>query len=92
MLSQLVEDLQVGQLVRSRAGRDRGNYYLIYDVLDEAFVRVIDGEKKRLTNPKKKNIKHLEVLPVPVAVLADKLRDGERVTDEEVNKIIRSLG
>lgn len=92
MLSQLVEDLQVGQLVRSRAGRDRGNYYLIYDVLDEAFVRVIDGEKKRLTNPKKKNIKHLEALSVIAEELAGKLRGGETVTDEEVNKTIRSLG
>ncbi|HWI54893.1 MAG TPA: KOW domain-containing RNA-binding protein [Desulfobacteria bacterium] len=87
-----MEDLQVGQLVRSRAGRDRGNYYLIYDVLDEAFVRVIDGEKKRLTNPKRKNIKHLEALSVPERELADRLRDGKAVTDDEVIKIIRSLG
>ncbi|PKM43146.1 MAG: RNA-binding protein [Firmicutes bacterium HGW-Firmicutes-8] len=85
-------EAQIGQLVRSAAGRDKGKTYLIYDVLDEAFVRVIDGEKKRLTNPKRKNVKHLELLPVKAEVIADKLGRGEAVTEVEVVEAVRQLG
>lgn len=88
----MIGDIKVGQLVRSRAGRDKGNYYLIYDMVDEAFVRVIDGEKKRLTNPKKKNIKHLEFFPVIAEDLGLKILSREKISEEEVLKAVKSLG
>lgn len=88
----MIGDIKVGQLVRSRAGRDKGNYYLIYDMVDEAFVRVINGEKKRLTNPKRKNIKHLEIFPVIAEELALKILSGEQIVEEEVLKAVKSLG
>ncbi|MDT3699490.1 MAG: KOW domain-containing RNA-binding protein [Thermincola sp.] len=85
-------DIKVGQLVRSAAGRDEGKYYLVYDVLDKAFVRVMDGEKKKLTNPKKKNMKHLAFFPEVAESIADKLNRGEKVTEEEVAEATKTLG
>lgn len=87
-----MEDVQVGQLVRSVAGRDEGKFYLIYDVLDKAFVRVIDGDKKKLNNPKKKNIKHLRLFPEVAESVADKLNKGAGVAEEEIYEAIRTLG
>jgi len=87
-----MEEVQVGQLVRSLAGRDQGRFYLIYDVLDEAFVRVIDGEKKRLKNPKKKNVKHLSFYSQMAVGIAEKLRTGQTVTEEEIVESVKSLG
>lgn len=87
-----MEEIRVGQLVRSAAGRDEGKLYLIYDVLDKAFVRVIDGEKKKLTNPKKKNVKHLGFFPEVADSIEDKLNRGEKVTEEEVAESIKTLG
>ncbi|MHB9095545.1 MAG: RNA-binding protein [Eubacteriales bacterium] len=86
------EEVQVGQLVKSAAGRDKGKFYLIYDVLDKAFVRVIDGDKKKLTNPKKKNIKHLKFFPVQADAVAGKLRKGEPIIIEEISEAIHALG
>lgn len=88
----LTENVQLGQFVRSVAGRDKGKYYLIYDVLNEAFVRIIDGEKKRINNPKKKNIKHLEFFPQKADDIAEMIRKGETVSEQEVLRIIKSLG
>ncbi len=88
----LAGEVQIGQLVRSTAGRDAGKIYLVYDVLDEAFVRVIDGDKRKLTNPKKKNIKHLEFFPARADAVAEKLRKGELVTEEEITETIKNLG
>lgn len=87
-----MDNVQVGQLVRSSAGRDKGKVYLIYDLLDEAFVRVIDGEKKKLTNPKRKNIKHLDIFPVKADIVAEKLIRGEPVTEKEISETIKTLG
>ena len=87
-----MEEIRVGQLVRSAAGRDEGKLYLIYDVLDKAFVRVIDGEKKKRTNPKRKNMKHLRFFPEVAEAIADKLNRGENVAEEEVAEAIKTLG
>lgn len=87
-----MEEIRVGQLVRSAAGRDTGKLYLIYDVLDKAFVRVIDGEKKKLINPKRKNIKHLDIFPVRADSVAEKLIRGEPVTEKEISETIKTLG
>lgn len=60
-------DLKVGQVVKSKAGRDKGRVFLIFDIIDNEYVFIIDGDLRRLDNPKKKKIKHLilykEVLP-----------------------------
>ena len=87
-----MEGAQIGQLVRSSAGRDKGSFYLIYDLLDEAFVRVIDGDKKKITNPKRKNIKHLEIFPVRADNVAEKLVSGKPVTEKEISESIKTLG
>jgi len=83
--------LQVGQLVSSKAGRDKDKYFLVLDILNESFVRVVDGEKRKLESPKRKNIKHLKVHPVVAASLAEKFKAGERVTDGEVCQAINGL-
>lgn len=88
----LPEGVTVGQLVRSMVGRDKGKYYLIFEVLDEAFVRVIDGEKRKTKNPKRKNLKHLEILPVIADSIAEKIRGRERFKDEVITETIKQLG
>jgi len=55
-----VGELKPGQLVCSRAGRDKGNYYFVLEGLDDKHVWVVDGKNKTLASPKKKNIIHLQ--------------------------------
>lgn len=60
-------NLEVGQIVKSKAGRDKGRVFLIFKIIDDEYVFIVDGDLRRLDNPKKKKIKHLvvykEVLP-----------------------------
>ena len=48
-----------GMLVKSLAGHDKGVYYVVISVTDKA-VLVSDGRYKTITQPKKKNPKHLQ--------------------------------
>ena len=54
---------QTGGVVQSVQGRDGGQYYVIAEVLDGGMVLVVDGKARTLENPKKKNVKHLRLLP-----------------------------
>lgn len=83
---------QVGQLVKSKAGRDNDRLFLIYDVLNEAFVRVVDGDCRKVSNPKKKNLKHLQLLPALAEDISGKIAQGTKIDDAEVRKAIETLG
>jgi ribosomal protein L14E/L6E/L27E len=53
-------DLYLGQFCISKQGRDKDKLYIVYELVNEDYVLVVDGDFKKLTNPKKKNIKHLQ--------------------------------
>jgi len=53
------EDLQIGQLVKSKAGRDKGKLFIIKEIINDKYVYIVDGELRKISNPKKKKIKHL---------------------------------
>ena len=48
-------------LCESLLGRDKGNLYVVVEVLSSGNVLVADGKQKLLCNPKKKNLKHLRL-------------------------------
>lgn len=80
-----------GQLVISTAGRDINRYFLIYEVLDQSFVRVIDGDLHRVENPKRKNTKHLRSFQMIDQALVAKLEQNLRPNNAEVRKAIEGL-
>ena len=55
-----MEMLRPGQLVRSKAGRDRGRHYLVIKVIGPREVLLSDGRKRSLSRLKKKNVAHLQ--------------------------------
>ena len=48
-----------GEIVLSRAGRDRGRAFVITQVLDAEYVLLADGRLRTLDRPKKKKRMHL---------------------------------
>lgn len=66
----------VGGIVQSTQGRDRGNFYLIVAIENE-IIYVVDGRKRQLTTPKKKNIKHLELLPIFHPEIIERVAQGK---------------
>ncbi len=51
-------DLCKGLVVKAKAGRDKGEFFIVIDFNEkEAFI--CNGKRRKLNKPKKKNIKHL---------------------------------
>lgn len=73
----------LGRVVTSKAGRDRGDRYVVVATLGADMVLVADGQRRGMDRPKKKNVKHL-TLHDAVPALADALARGERPRDEVI--------
>jgi ribosomal protein L14E/L6E/L27E len=77
----------VGLTVTSRAARDAGDRYVVVGVAEGDTVLLADGRKRAVDRPKRKNVKHL-VVHGPAHGVADRLRGGQRVTDEEIRETL----
>ena len=85
----MVKVVKVGDLVLSKAGRDKGKYFLVVAV-SGAIATIVDGRTRKVSNPKKKNIKHLEVLTAGLKVLSEKIRNGKAVGNERVYRAVKT--
>lgn len=83
-------EIKKGQLVKSRAGRDKDKLYLIIN-WDDEYVFVVDGDSRRLQNPKKKNIRHLWYTDKVAGTINTKLTAGEKVTNADIREALRDL-
>ncbi|WP_110067560.1 KOW domain-containing RNA-binding protein [Cytobacillus oceanisediminis] len=72
---------QPGQIVLIKRGRDAGQYAIIIRLMDERFVFLADGDKKKFDRPKKKNIQHLQLLNYISPEVQSSLKETGRVTN-----------
>ena len=85
-----VKEPTIGGICQSRQGRDKDRYYLIKSVNPDGTVMLVDGNFKRLSAPKKKNLKHLRLLPDRAETIAEKLSDGRQVFDTEIYSALKT--
>ncbi len=86
--SNVVSNAVVGQLAVSKRGRDRGVSYLVLEIIDDAFIYLVNGDRRRIENPKRKNVKHLQFYPAVAEHLAQQWEAGQQVGNVEVRKVI----
>lgn len=85
-----VKTPETGGICQSRQGRDKGRYYLIKSVDAKGFVMLVDGNFKRLASPKKKNVRHINLLPDKAVAIAEKLLQGKQVFDTEIYSALKA--
>ena len=71
-----VQDPVVGGVAQSVAGRDKGRLYLIVGIEGEKLF-LADGKYRAAENPKTKNRKHVRLLPVFHAEIAERIGLGK---------------
>lgn len=87
----LTNELSVGQVVKSRAGRDSGRFFLVLNIIDEQYVHIVDGDLRRLNNPKQKKLKHLIVYNTVFPDIKRKLENKSMINDAYIRKILESF-
>lgn len=81
-------DIAVGQVVKSRAGRDKGNIFLVLDIIDDKYIYVVDGDIRKLDNPKKKKITHVIVYNTIIPELKEKMKSGVKINNAYIKKLL----
>ena len=79
---------ELGSAVVPRMGRDAGRPMLVIGVVDENYVLVADGMLRRVCNPKKKKLKHLNWKNVVHEGVAQMFAQGDLPTDAQVRQAI----
>lgn len=80
-------DWNVGQLVISKQGRDRGHAYLIAETAEQ-YCLLVDGRKVTYEKPKKKNYKHLQGTLINSGSMSQKEAQGEHLSDREIRDFL----
>lgn len=78
--------LKPGQVVKSLAGRDKGTFYFVIEVAGD-YAKVIDGDKRPVSKPKRKNRKHIQALNHVSADAAEALKQ-DKLTDALVKNLL----
>lgn len=80
----------IGGICKSTQGRDKDRYYIIREIYPDGSVGVVDGNFRKLAAPKKKNLRHIRLLPEKAEVIAAKFIEGRQVFDTEVFSALKS--
>lgn len=84
-----MNELMVGGYVKSTAGHDFGQYYVILSMEGE-YAYLVDGKIRTLDRPKKKKLKHLAMLPEKNEELREKIL-CQSVINEEIKRAVKLL-
>jgi len=74
--------LNVGSVVRAKAGRDCGGFFVV-TVLGKYHCFIADGKSRKLASPKRKNLKHI--------ALTDSMIDINDITDKKLRTMLRTM-
>ena len=71
----------IGQVVRIKQGREAGQFAVVIQIVDDRYVLLADGEKRKYDRPKKKNLHHIEKMDYISPEVQHSLLETGRVTN-----------
>ena len=84
--------VEIGRVVRSKAGRDEGRYFVVIAIEGDEFARVADGGLRPIEKPKRTRLKHLFVTEETISGLQSRLAAGAAVENHELRKWLSAYG
>ena len=81
-----------GQIVKSKAGHDKGEIFFVIAIVDDDYVLIADGDRRRSESPKKKKVRHLQPYNIISQVIADKAASKTPIENIELRKELEKSG
>ena len=79
--------MNIADVVVSKNGRDAGKRFIVIGTEDE-YSLIADGKGRRQEKPKRKNNKHLEFEDKADNQIAERLKEGGKVTNNEIRRFL----
>ena len=83
-----VNDLQLGQVVRSVAGRDKGRFFLVMQIIDSNYVKICDGDLRKIDKAKVKKKKHIAKTNKIIPQIKERLTNNLKVSNADIRKYL----
>lgn len=81
-------EYQIGQVVYSKSGHDKGDVQMIVAVEGE-YLFLADGKRRKLEKPKRKKMLHVQPTFHVEEEVAAKLQEGAYVLDADIKKALK---
>lgn len=81
-------EYKFGRFVTSKAGHDKCKLFVIIKA-DSEYVYLVDGKTRTLNNPKRKKVKHIQLLNAIDEALIMKKNSNIVVRDEDIKRAIK---
>ncbi len=75
--------LKIGSVVIAEAGRDSGDFFAV-TALDNEYCFIANGKSRKLSSPKRKNIKHIRI--------TDSMIELNDITDKKLRTLLKQFG
>ena len=82
-----VQSAEEGRIAIVTRGHDCGTWCVVYRVVDERYVLLSDGNLRSIQKPKKKQLKHLTLLPISIPVRGKGMSGGP-IQDSDIRKVL----
>ena len=84
--------IELGNVVKSIAGRDKGNLFVVVGIDEnENYIYLVDGNIRKVENPKRKKIKHIELTNYYDENLAERINKKRKITNQEVKRFLKEI-
>ena len=80
-------NLQTGDVVIATAGKEKNQIFVVAK-LDDKFCFLVDGDRLKLTKPKKKSLKHVQKAS-KIGFDAQKLKSEQEKINAEIRKFLK---
>lgn len=81
----------LARVVISKSGRDQGRMFVVVKVVNERFVMIVDGDLRKIENPKMKNVRHLQMTNFKADDVAAYLARGELPANHIIKKNLKRI-
>lgn len=73
---------QIGSIVKAKAGRDKGGFFIVLDT-DAEYAYIADGRRRKVEHPKRKKLIHLA--PTNTVI------EGSFETNPQIKRILKEF-
>ncbi len=82
-----MSECEIGQIVRSKAGRDKDRWMLVVGI-DGEYVLLVDGDIRKISQPKRKKIKHIAKTQTVITSIQKDISSNKKIQNAEIRKIL----
>lgn len=84
------ENILLGKVVNSKAGRDMHRKFIVVGIVNSEYVYISDGDLRKIEKPKKKKVKHLDFTGIVAEEVKDLILSKKEVTNSKIKIFLQS--